>query len=142
MTATASSAEGSARYRFGAASRTGVLLGLGMRQSAPLVAGCVWLTGWLMAQLPLVGLAGPLIGLVVSFGRWRRTPLYEVAAPGVRLAVRRRSRRATWVRRSLTAAGPGAGGDLPAPLRGLELCDVDVGWDGANRAAGVVRDRR
>ena len=98
----------SARYRFGGSSRTGVLLGLGMRQSIPLVAGCVWLTVWLMAQAPVVGLAGPLVGVVLSFGRWRG--------------------KSVWRRRSLIAAGPGFDDDLPAALAGLKLCEVEASW--------------
>ena len=109
----------SARYRFGDGSRAGVLLGLGLRQALPLVLGCLWLTLWLMAQLPLVGAAGPLVGVVVSFGRWRRAPLFDVAVPGVRLMWSRWRHRETWVRRSLLAAGPGFDNDLPTPLAGL-----------------------
>ena len=76
-----------ARYRFGDSARSGVLLGLSVRQAVPLVAGVRWLTLWLMAQQPLIGMAGLAAGGVVAFGRWRRAPLYEVAVPGVRLVV-------------------------------------------------------
>ena len=129
------------RYRFGGVGRPGLLLGLGLRQSIPLVAGCVWLTFGLMAGSPLVGVAGPAVGLVVSFGRWRRSPLYEVALPGARLVLARRTNRAVWARRSLTASAT-AGGDLPPVLAGLELHEVPAGWDGTPIELGVVRDRR
>ena len=62
MTASAATRDEAVRYRFGGSGRTGVLLGLGVRQSVPLIAGCVWLTLGLMAGLPWVGLAGPLAG--------------------------------------------------------------------------------
>src|SRR5437868_386079 len=117
--------EMSARYRFGGASHTGVLLGLGMRQALPLVAGRVWLTVWLMAGAPLIGLVGVGAGLVVSFGRWRGVALYDVAVPALRLWWDRRRGRAVWGRHSLIAAGPGFDDDLPPALAGLELREVD-----------------
>lgn len=93
----------SLRYRFGGSGRPGVLLGLGWRQSAPLVAGCVWLTLGLMAGYPLVGMIGPVTGAVVSFGRWRGVPVFDIAIPGVRLGVLRRTKRDTWMRHPLLA---------------------------------------
>jgi hypothetical protein len=134
--------EPSARYRFGDGARAGVLLGLGLRQALPVVLGMLWLTLWLMAQLPLVGIFGPLVGVVVSFGRWKRAPLFDVAAPGTRLAIARWRRRRTWVRRPLLAAGPGFEHDLPAPLAGVELLDAPALWPGSEMPVGVVRDRR
>ena len=88
----------SARYRFGGSARTGVLLGLGMRQALPLVAGCVWLTLWLIAGAPLIGLAGLAAGLVVAFGRWRGVPLYDVAGPGAAVVVGPPGGMAAWGR--------------------------------------------
>ncbi len=132
----------SARYRFGGAGKAGVLLGLSMRQAAPLVAGCVWLTLALMAGVPWLAIVGPFVGALVSFGRLRGAPLYDVAIPGARLAMAHRLRRATWVRRSLLAGGPGYDDDLPEALVGLELLDVEAVWDGMPTTAGVVRDRR
>jgi hypothetical protein len=134
--------QSSARYRFGDGARAGVLLGLGLRQALPVVLGMLWLTLWLMAQLPLVGILGPLVGVVVSFGRWRRAPLFDVAAPGARLAIARWRRRRTWVCRPLLAAGPGFEHDLPTPLSGLELLDTAALWPGSETPVGVVRDRR
>ena len=83
----------SARYRFGDAARSGVLLGLSVRQSVPLIAGVGWLTLCLVAQQPLIGMAGLAAGGVAAFGRWRRAPLYEVAVPGCRLVGHRLLRR-------------------------------------------------
>ena len=81
------------RYHFGTGARVGVLLGLSLRQALPIVLGVLFLTVMLMAQLPLIGMVGPVVGCVVSFGRWRRAPLFEVATPGARLAVNRWRRR-------------------------------------------------
>ena len=63
-----------ARYRFGDSSRSGMLLGLSLRQGAPLVAGMLWLALALMIELPLVGLVGLALASVASFGRWRHAP--------------------------------------------------------------------
>jgi hypothetical protein len=75
-------------YRFGDASAPGILLGLPLRQAAPVIAGVVWLAGCL--QTP-VGVPGGLLGLaagaVVAFGRWRGSALFDVAGPGARLAL-------------------------------------------------------
>ncbi len=130
----------SARYRFGDSAHAGVLLGLSMRQALPLVVGVVWLTLLLMAQLPLVGMVGPVIGAVVSFGRWRRAPLFEVATPGARLWWQRRRRRSTWTRASLL--GDDANSQLPRPLAGLELIETEIDWFTGSVAVAIVRDRR
>ena len=133
---------GSARYRFGDSSRAGVVLGLSLRQSLPLIAGMLWLTLALMVQSPLLGLVGPVVGCVVAFGRWRRAPLYDVAVPGIRLLANRRRKRLTWTRGDLLGAGPGFSNDLPAALQGLEVLDVSVVWPNGARQVAVVRDRR
>src|SRR6478735_7586410 len=95
-----------ARYRFGDPSRVGVVLGMSLRQTAPLVAGVLWLTLWMVAGVPLVGALGPVAGCVMAFGRWRRAPLYEVAAPGARLVTGRLSGRGVWRRPSLRGRPP------------------------------------
>lgn len=130
------------RYRFGDGTRVGVLLGMSLRQAAPLVVGVLWLTLCLMVELPLVGAVGPLAGVVVSFGRWRRAPLYEVAAPGLRLMWQQWRKRDRWTRTSLLAGGPGYDHDVPDALAGLDLLDVAVGWPPGERNVGIVFDRR
>ena len=97
------------------------MLGLSLRQAAPLVGGAVWLTLALMVGSPMLGLCGVVVAAVVSFGRWRRSPLYEVAVPGARLSFRRLRNRSTWTRRSLLGSTDGAPDDLPEPMVGLEL---------------------
>ena len=129
------------RYRFGDAARVGVLLGMGMRQAAPITVGVLWLTLWLMAQMPIVGLVGLMAGVVIAFGRWRRAPLYEVAVPGVRLVVARCRRRTRWHKADLLAAGPGLDGDVPPALRGLQLLETEIAWPVGTRQVGVVVDR-
>ena len=93
----------SARYRFGDSSRAGVVLGMSVRQTVPLVVGVLWLTTMLMVGLPIIGAAGPLAGGVVSFGTWRRAPLYEVGSPGSRLTWARLRGDKAWTRQHLTA---------------------------------------
>ena len=129
-------------YRFGDASRPGVILGLAGRQLVPLVGGVLWLAFTLQIGMPLFGIAGPILGCAIAFGRWRGTPLAETAAPSVRLWSARRTGRARWVRPSLLGAGPGYEAHLPVVLDGLELIEVPVSWI-AGRAVGmaVVRDR-
>ena len=105
-----------ARYRFGDSSRSGMLLGLSLRQGAPLVAGMLWLALALMIELPLVGLVGLALASVASFGRWRHAPLYDIAAPGARLGLRRLRGRGVWARRSLIGASSGFDDVLPAAL--------------------------
>jgi hypothetical protein len=132
----------SARYRFGDAARSGVLLGLSLRQSVPLIGGVVWLTLWLVARQPLIGMVGLASGVVVAFGRCRRAPLYEVAVPGARLAWNHLTRRCAWVRSSLLGAGPGWDDQLPSALAGVELLDCELDWTGQVASTAVVRDRR
>ena len=132
----------SARYRFSDGARVGVLLGMSIRQALPIVVGVLWLTLMLMVGLPVLGMVGPVAGTIVALGRWKRAPLYEVAAPGARLMVARMRKRSTWHRRSLLAAGPGFDTDLPEPLRGLELHDVTIAWHPAQRVVGIVHDRQ
>ncbi|HWL43024.1 MAG TPA: hypothetical protein VNQ73_08775 [Ilumatobacter sp.] len=129
-----------ARYRFGDPGRVGVVLGMSLRQTVPIVAGVLWLTLWMVAGMPLVGAVGPLAGCLVSFGRWKRAPLFEVAGPGARLAVARLSGRAVWRRPALPSRRL-VDGDVPDALRGIEIVDAEVGWNAASGAVGVVRDR-
>jgi hypothetical protein len=131
----------SARYRFGDAARSGLLLGLSVRQSVPLVLGVVWLTLWLVVHQPLVGVAGLVAGGVAAFGRWRRTPLYEVSVPGLALAWARLRHRTVWTRTSLLAAGPGFDDDVPLALDGLEFAERRIEWSPLPVAAAVVHDR-
>jgi hypothetical protein len=128
-----------ARYRFGDPGRVGVVLGMSLRQTVPLIAGVLWLTLWLVAGAPLLGAVGPVVGAAVAFGRWKRAPLYEVAAPGARLAAGRVTGRSTW-RRSELASHPIGDGNSPAALRGLAIVDTDVSWDAGSRTIAVVRD--
>ncbi len=131
----------SARYRFGDARPVGVVLGLGVRQAAPIVAGVLFLALALLAGAPVVGMAGPAAGMVVAFGRWRRAPLYEVAVPGFRLGWARLRGRSTWTRASLLGAGPGHDDHTPVQLAGLELIEATLVWPPGERTAGVIRDR-
>ncbi len=128
-----------ARYRFGDPGRVGVVLGMSLRQTVPIVAGVLWLTLWMVAGVPLVGAVGPLAGCAVSFGRWKRAPLFEVAGPGTRLAVARVSGRRVWRRPGLPSRCL-VDGDVPTALRGLEVVDTEVAWNAASVSAGVVRD--
>jgi len=130
------------RYRFGDPARASLLLGLSLRQSIPLVIGVLWLTLSLMAGLAVVGVVGPVVGLGLAFGRWRRAPLFDVAAPGLRLWWTRRRGRSPWVKASLLGAGPGFDDDLPQPLAGLAVLDVPVDWQAARRSVAVVHDQR
>jgi hypothetical protein len=130
-------------YRFGDASRPGLLIGLAGRQAIPLIAGVLWMAFAMQtaAPLPLV-LAGPVLGAVIAFGRFRGAPLAEVLTPTGRLWIAQRRGRARWVRTSLIGAGPGYETDLPPVLAGLELVEAPAVW--LTRAVGiaVVRDRR
>lgn len=129
-----------ARYRFGDSSRGGMMLGLSLRQGAPLVIGMLWLALTLMIQQPLLGIVGLIVAMVVAFGRWRRSPLYEVAAPGARLGYRRLRGRTVWTNRSLLGAGPGLDDALPPPLANLTLIESVTDWSGTTMNIGVVRD--
>ena len=130
------------RYRFGDPARASLLLGLSLRQSIPLVVGVLWLTLCLMAGLALLGAVGPVLGLALAFGRWRRTPLFDVAGPGVRLWWTRSRNGSPWVRASLLGAGPGFDDDLPEPLCGLAMLDVPIDWQAGRRSVAVVHDQR
>jgi hypothetical protein len=132
----------SVRYRFGDSARAGVVLGLSLRQSLPLIVGAGWLTLCLAAGQPVPGMVGVFVGGVVAFGRWRRAPLYEVAVPGLRLVWARLRRRGPWVRASLLGAGLGWDDQLPPALAGLELLEHRLDWPPQPVDAAVVRDRR
>lgn len=135
------SVSASERYRFGDAGRSGAMFGLSVRQGLPIVIGVLWLTMWLMAEMPLIGLLGPVVGLTVAFGRWRKAPLFDVAVPGVLLLWRRTRHRSVWVRGSLLGQGLGYEHESPRSLEGLELLDVTVPWlPNQQRSIGVVRD--
>ena len=67
-----------ARYRFGDSARSGLLLGLSLRQCMPLGAGVVWLTLWLVVRQPIVGVAG---AAAVVYGAWVRPRLARWARP-------------------------------------------------------------
>jgi hypothetical protein len=114
-----------------------VVLGFPLRQVLPVAVGMLVATAGLMTGLALLVVAGPVVGVVASFGRWRGAPLYEFLAPGCRLAWHRG--RSTWTARSMLAAGPGFERDLPAELRGVEL--VETSWPWTPAPVGVVRDR-
>lgn len=129
----------SARYRFGDAAPVGLLLGMPARQAAPLVIGVLWLTLALMAQVPLVGIPGPLVGAIIAFGRVRGVPAYEAALPAARIVMRRRR---VWTR------PPVFGGrvspspvELPPALSGLEFVEHGADWLPARQTVAVVRDR-
>lgn len=120
-------------YRFADAGRAGVLLGLPLRQAAPLIGGVLLLALVLQTPVPAyIGLIGPVLGCALAFGRWRGAPIYETALPGSGLWVRRRTGRNRWVRPSLVADNTGAA--LPAPLRRLELLELP------DERAAVVHD--
>ena len=136
----------SARYRFGDAARSGVLLGLSVRQPSPLVPGCVWLTLCLVARQPLVGMRSGLAAGVVAC----------VRAVAARPAVRGRRPRgpprrgtgccvvAPWVRAvRCSAPDPVSTIDLPPALAGLELLEIelDVAADAGRRRRWCVTGR-
>lgn len=130
-------------YRFADASRPGLLLGLSGRQSIPLIAGVLWLAFAMQTAVPSpIVLAGPVLGLVVAFGRFRGAPLAEVAGPGMRMWGRRLRGRRTWVRASLLGAGPGYEHEIPAELDGLELLEARASWLTRPVGIGVVRDHK
>lgn len=133
----------SARYRFSDGSPVGVVLGMSMRQAAPIVVGVAWLTVLLMAGRPIVGALGLGVGLVLSFGRWKRAPLYEVVVPGSSLLIRRWRGREPWTRRSLPATDADAkAADVPGCLRDLELEELQLPWPPGDRAVATIVDRR
>jgi hypothetical protein len=130
-------------YRFGDASRPGLLVGLAGRQAIPLIAGVLWMAVALQTSAPvLLVMVGPVVGVVVAFGRFRGAPLAEVFGPSCRLWVAKRRGRARWVRTSLIGAGAGYETDVPAVLAGLELLESPAPWLTRPVGAAVVRDRR
>jgi hypothetical protein len=129
-----------ARYRFGDPGRVGVVLGMSLRQTLPVVVGVIWFTILTVAGMPLVGAVGPVAGIAVSLGRWRQAPLFEVAGPGSKLAVQRAARTATW-RRPTLPSHPVARGDVPPALRGVEIVEASVAWNARRTELAVVRDR-
>jgi hypothetical protein len=132
---------GPAMYRFGDASRVGVLLGLSGRQVVPLTAGVLlWAVFQQFGGSIVLSLVWPVAGVVLAFGRVGGAPLAEVLIPGSSLLARRARGRATWTRTSLLGAGPGYEDDVPPAFAGLELLAApsDVRGDVAGMA--VVRD--
>jgi len=128
-------------YRFSDSQRPGLLLGLGARQAVPVIAGVLFLAAVLQAPIhPVIGVAGPVVGCVLAFGRWRGAALSETLVPGTRLWVARRYGRRRWLRPPLL--GDNTDHALPHPLRGLELFEIP--GDRTTQAAGmaVVRDRQ
>ena len=130
-----------ARYRFGEPGRVGVVLGMSLRQTIPIVAGVMWLTVMMVVGLPVVGALGPVAGIAVALGRWRRAPLYEVAVPGSKLAVQRLTGHSTWRRRSLPPTRPVVAADVPQALGGVRIVEAQVTWSTGSHAVGVVHDR-
>jgi hypothetical protein len=128
-------------YRFGDASKPGLLIGLAGRQALPLIGGVLWMafTMQTAAPLPFV-LAGPAVGVTVAFGRFRGAPLAEVGAPALRLWWARRTGKAKWVRSSLLGAGVGYELDVPAPMAGLEILEVPAPWLTRTVGIAVIRD--
>lgn len=121
-------------YRFGDSQRPGLLLGLSGRQAIPAIAGVMCLAMVLQTPLPpLLGLAGPALGIWWAFGRWRGLPVAETLIPAAGLFWKRATRRPRWLRPSLVADNTHEA--LPGPLRGLELLEAP------DQAIGVVRDR-
>lgn len=129
------------RYRFGEPARVGVVLGMSLRQTVPILAGVMWLTVMMVIGLPLVGAVGPVAGLGVALGRWKRAPLYEIAAPGARLVARRLSGKAVWKRRSLPTTGVVAEPDVPPALGGLAVVQAAATWEAREEFVGIVHDR-
>jgi hypothetical protein len=129
-------------YRFGDASKPGLLIGLAGRQALPLIGGVLWMafTMQTAAPLPFV-LAGPAVGVTVAFGRFRGAPLAEVAIPALRLWWARRTGKAKWVRSSLLGAGVGYELDVPPPMAGLEIFEVPAPWLTRTVGIAVIRDR-
>jgi hypothetical protein len=129
-------------YRFGDSSKPGLLIGLSGRQVVPLVSGVLWMAFTMQTAAPMpFTLAGPVVGVVLAFGRFRGAPLAEVGAPGLRLGWARLTGSSRWVRSSLLGAGPGYENDLPTAMAGLELIEVTASW--LNRPVGiaVLRDK-
>jgi len=130
-------------YRFGDASRPGLLIGLAGRQAIPLIVGVLWMAFAMQttAPAPIIGL-GPVIAVIVAFGRFRGAPLAEVGVPGLRLWWARRTGKARWVRASLLGAGPGYENELPAQMAGLEIIEAPAAWLTRPVGIAVIRDRK
>lgn len=132
-------------YRFGDASRPGVLLGLSARQAVPLVAGVMWLAVCLQTPLALpAGLPGLAAAAAIAFGRWHGTPFAEILAPSIRLLLLQQSGRRRWLRRDLRPWSQADRSDLPPVLAGLEILDASAppGLAGGSNDLAVVHDRR
>lgn len=130
-----------ARYRFGEPGRIGVVLGMSLRQTVPIVAGVIWLTVMMVLGVPIIGALGPVAGLTVALGRWKRAPLYEVAGPGSKLVTHRVTGRTIWRRRAIAHSRPVVEQDVPPALRGLHVVDATTTWGAVSRTVGVVHDR-
>lgn len=132
-------------YRFGDSSRPGLLLGLSGRQAVPLILGVVSMTLTLQTTAsPVIAVVGPVLGVVVAFGRARGVPLGEVTGPSLGLWWDRRRGRTPWVRASLftTTTNTDAVEEVPRELRGLEMVGVPTTWRSRPTEVGVVHDRR
>ena len=127
------------QYRFSRSGQPATVMGRPIQQVAPVVLGAMFAVVMLMAGQVLIGLVGPLLGAGVALGRWKDTPIYEMAGPGVGLVVRRRRGRDVWIRRTLTATEDTQ--ELPAALEGLELIEAAATWLPNHPLYGVVLDR-
>ena len=126
-------------YRFSDAQRPGLLLGLSSRQAIPLGTGVLVFAAALQTGIPLaVGMLPPVVGTLIAFGRWRGAALTETLAPGMRLGIKRLTRRRRWVRPPLLGDNTGSG--LPKMLQGLELTETSPGQAG-RRPVAIIRDR-
>lgn len=124
-------------YRFSDSQRPGLVLGLSARQAIPLAVGIVGFAAVLQTSIPpLVGVLGPVLGIVIAFGRWRGAPVAETLVPGTRLTSRRLRRRNRWHRPPLL--GDNTAGALPTVLSGLELIEPT----GPGSHGAIVRDRK
>lgn len=130
------------RFRFSQSGQPATVMGRPIQQVAPVVVGGIFAVVMMMAGQILTGLIGPVLGLAVALGRWKDTPIYEMAAPGTRLWLKRRTGRDTWIRRNLTATTNNDDGEeLPAALAGLELVEAAATWLPHQPCYGVVLDR-
>ena len=127
-------------YRFSDSQRPGLLLGLSARQAIPVIGGVLFLALVLQAPVPsFVGVAGPIVGCLVAFGRWRGAALSETLVPGSRRWLARRFGRRRWLHPPLL--GDNTDHALPRVLHGLQLVETDVD-DRHSPGIAVVRDRR
>jgi hypothetical protein len=124
-------------YRFGDATRPGLLLGLGARQAVPVVAGILWLAAVL--QTPPTGDrgGGPLVGTTVARSAAGGHPLAETLIPAVRprsCAARPTSWAPALLGTPVVSRSQGA--------RRLEAIEVPVPWiAGRSTGMSVIRDR-